>query len=106
VQIVHVHGSHWFYDCCNLKGEIVGQARLDSAGTMTMGHLLDRILAEYSPIVVGYSGWKENVLMSALLRRLQQPSLPYNLYWFCHRHSDAADLPEEVRLHSSPKTSA
>src|ERR1035437_2167860 len=22
LQIVHVHGSYWFYDCCNLAGEV------------------------------------------------------------------------------------
>src|SRR6185436_18142064 len=25
-QIVHVHGTHWFYDCCNLKGELEAQS--------------------------------------------------------------------------------
>jgi hypothetical protein len=26
IQIVHVHGTYWFYDCCNLKGEIAKRA--------------------------------------------------------------------------------
>jgi hypothetical protein len=26
IQVVHVHGTYWFYDCCNLRGEIEARA--------------------------------------------------------------------------------
>lgn len=101
LQVVHVHGTHWFYDCCNLRGEIEGQARSDLTDSISMGQLLDRVLAERSPIVVGYSGWKGDVIMTALRRRLQQPTLRFNLYWFCFRRSEADALPTWLTNHSS-----
>lgn len=101
LQIIHVHGTHWFYDCCNLRDEIEGQARSDPRDAVSMGQLLDRALAERSPVVVGYSGWEGDVLMSALLRRLRLATLPFNLYWFCHSLSDADQLPAEIREHTS-----
>lgn len=30
IQIIHVHGSYWFYDCCNLAGEIGDRAQRSS----------------------------------------------------------------------------
>jgi len=36
VQIVHVHGFYWFYDCCNLKGEIVERAERSLSTSFTM----------------------------------------------------------------------
>jgi len=99
LQVIHVHGTHWFYDCCNLRGEIEGQA--DLADSLTMGQLLDRVLADRSPLVVGYSGWEGDVLMTALHRRLQQPILPFNLYWFCYRRSERDSLPGWLRDHVS-----
>jgi tetratricopeptide (TPR) repeat protein len=101
LQIVHVHGTHWFYDCCNLRAEIEGQARSDLADSISMGQLLDRVLAERSPVLVGYSGWEGDVLMTAIRRRLQQPTLPFNLYWFCYRRSDLDALPSWLRGHAS-----
>ncbi len=92
LQIVQVHGSHWFYDCCNLKGEI--QQRAQSAGDCpsSMRSLLDHILRSRSPIVVGYGGWEEDVFMSALRCRLKA-GLATNLYWFCHSTDDQQALP-------------
>jgi tetratricopeptide (TPR) repeat protein len=101
LQVVHVHGAHWFYDCCNLRGEIEGQARSDFADSTSMGQLLDRVLAERSPIVVGYSGWEGDVVMTALRRRLQQPTLRFNLYWFCFRRSELDTLPGWLTSHAS-----
>ncbi len=101
LQIVHVHGTHWFYDCCNLRGEIEGQARHDLTDSVSMGQLLERVLAERSPLVVGYSGWEGDVLMTAVRRRLQQPTLPFNLYWFCYQRAVAESLPAWLRNHAS-----
>jgi tetratricopeptide (TPR) repeat protein len=101
LQVVHVHGTHWFYDCCNLRGEIEGQARSDFADSTSMGQLLDRVLAERSPLVVGYSGWEGDVLMTSLRRRLQQPILPFNIYWFCFQRSELDTLPKWLTGHAS-----
>ena len=58
IQIVHVHGSYWFYDCCNLRGELEQRAESSSQTTQTMAFLLDNILSHRSPIVLGYGGWR------------------------------------------------
>ena len=82
LQIVHVHGSYWFYDCCNLRGEIEDRAQPSSDTILTMGNLLDHILFQRSPIVIGYGGWDDDVIMTALKHRLRSGALAYNLYWF------------------------
>ncbi len=45
VQIVHVHGSYWFYDCCNLRGEIEGRAQASPHTTQTTASFLDNCLS-------------------------------------------------------------
>lgn len=57
---------------------------------------MDIILSRHSPLVIGYSGWEGDVIMSALKRRLQSP-LPYNLYWFCYRREDIDSLPKWLK---------
>ena len=98
-QVVHVHGTHWSYDCCNLRGEIVGRAKADPKDTRTMSQLLIQVLADRSPIVVGYSGWKEDVIMTALRARLEDQTLRFNLYWFCYRAQEVRDLPKWLTDH-------
>ncbi len=93
LQIIHVHGSYWFYDCCNLKEEIDDRAQGSSTTTFTMRSTLDDILRTRSPLVVGYGGWNGDVFMSALKRRASTP-LATNIYWFCHRRRDADSLPK------------
>ena len=92
IQVVHVHGSYWFYDCCNLRGEIEQRSSPSVASKQTMAALLDRILIHRSPLVLGYSGWEGDVIMTALKRRLET-SLPYNIYWFCHARDNVDNLP-------------
>jgi tetratricopeptide (TPR) repeat protein len=99
VQIVHVHGSYWFYDCCNLKEEIADRSANSADTTVTMSSLLDRILAKRSPLVIGYTGWEKDVIMASLRRRLQGQHLAYRLYWFCYRASDVDRLPAWLRDH-------
>ena len=96
VQIVHIHGSYWFYDCCNLKAEISERARGSPSTSFTMLSTLDDILRTRSPLVVGYSGWEGDVFMNALQRRMSAP-LRTNVYWFCHRRRDAQSLPDWLR---------
>lgn len=97
VQVVHIHGTYWFYDCCNLSGEIADRAT-SSDQTLTMQSLIDRTLATSSPIVIGYAGWSTDVFMTALRRRLSS-RLPFNLYWFCHTDDDRAALPGWLVAH-------
>jgi hypothetical protein len=44
IQIIYVHGTYWFYDCCNLRDEIQGWALTSPETTLTMGALIDRIV--------------------------------------------------------------
>ncbi len=99
-QVIHVHGTHWFYDCCNLKDEIESRAQADREGNTSMSHLLDRVLHDRSPLVVGYSGWEGDVVMAALKRRLKTP-LGSNLYWFCFRRADVDALPPWLKEHAN-----
>lgn len=98
IQIVHVHGTYWFYDLANLKGEIQTRAEASRSTAFTMLSLLDHILTNRSPIVIGYSGWEGDVIMTALRRRLTRP-LPYRLYWFCFRRDATVSLPSWLKEH-------
>jgi hypothetical protein len=98
IQIVHVHGSYLFYDCANLRGEVTGRARPDQDTSLTMVGLLDNIFWNRSPLVIGYSGWEGDVIMSALRRRLRGGNpLAQSIYWFCYRERDFAQLPSWLR---------
>lgn len=98
IQIVHVHGTYWFYDCCNLRDEIKKMAKGPKGTVFTMASLLDQILVHRSPLVIGYSGWEGDIIMSALKRRLKT-GLPYNLYWFCYKREDINFLPRQLKKH-------
>lgn len=98
IQIVHVHGTYWFYDCCNLRGEIEARTEDSRERAVTMTSLLDTILSRHSPIVIGYAGWEGDVIMTALKRRLQS-GLPNNLYWFAFRPDDVEGLRSLLRNH-------
>src|SRR5258708_17310154 len=63
-----------------------------------MTSLLGNICSRHSAIVIGYAGWEGDVIMTALKRRLQS-RVPNNLYWFCHRRSDADALPDWLKNH-------
>lgn len=97
IQLVYVHGTYWFYDCCNLTGEI--EDRAYSSDMYTMGFLLDQVLYRRSPLVIGYSGWEGDVIMQALERRLKQGGLPRRIYWFCYKEESADSLPTWLRRH-------
>ena len=100
LQIVHVHGTYWFYNCKNLVGEIAAEAKRSESSPFTMRDFLGDLLISRSPIVVGYSGWESDVFMSALMARLRR-DLPYNIYWFCYRGQDPHQLPAEVKFHGN-----
>lgn len=63
-----------------------------------MAALLENILLHRSPLVIGYSGWEGDVIMSALQRRLTV-AVENNVYWFCHRATEIDRLPEWLRRH-------
>lgn len=98
IQLIHAHGSYWFYDCRNTSEEILDRARPLEDTTLTMAALLDKTLANRAPLVLGYSGWESDVFMTALKRRLLTP-LPFNLYWFCFHRSQASALPNWLKFH-------
>jgi hypothetical protein len=64
-----------------------------------MTSLLDKIMSRHSPIVVGYSGWEGDVIMTALKRRLTS-GLPNNLYWFCYERAGLEPLRAFFRNHA------
>ncbi len=88
LQIIHVHGSFWFYDCCNLQNEIAARS-----GNAPMLRTLSQALANYSPLVVGYSGWEGDILMTSFKERLAVGALGTPIYWFCYRRGDIDELP-------------
>ena len=96
LQIVHLHGSYWFYDCCNLRGELESRAEQSTQTTSTMASLLDMIFWDRSPLIIGYSGWEGDVFMEALKRRLARP-LGTNVYWFCYRRSTVDSIPDHFK---------
>lgn len=100
LQIVHLHGSYWFYDCCNLRGELEDRAQQSDQTTLTMAALLSNILWDRSPIVVGYSGWEGDVFTEAFRRRLAQP-LRSNAYWFCYKRSEVDSLPDWLKFNAN-----
>lgn len=100
IQIVHVHGTYLAYDCCNLTPEIIERNRASETTTNTMASLLDRIGESISPIVLGYSGWENDVIMTSLRKRLQSRRLPYKLYWFCYSADQVKNLPKWLINHN------
>ncbi|MCI8322010.1 MAG: hypothetical protein HFH02_13180 [Dorea sp.] len=81
IQIMHVHGTYEFYDCCNLENEIVKIA--NEQGIRTTAGTIEEFLKSQSPIVIGYSGWEDDVIMSKLKERIEYAALPYKWLWFC-----------------------
>jgi len=100
VQIIHVHGTYRYYDLANLKPQIESRAEGSQSTSFTMLGLLDRILVSRSPMVVGYSGWEGDVIMSALHRRLERRRLRYRLFWFCYREDALDTLPQWLKGHA------
>ena len=96
-QVVHVHGTYWFYDLVNTGQEIVERAR-GKRGGPGMSELLVDALRSRAPLVVGYSGWEQDVIMQALKQRLQS-GLRHQLYWFLYNEHSAHDLPLWLREH-------
>jgi hypothetical protein len=88
IQVLQIHGTYEHYDFCNVREEI-----LDRAKALTP--LLYALFLQWCPIVVGYSGWEDDAIMSALKLRLTQArgSMTAGLYWMCYTQADADGLP-------------
>lgn len=92
--IVHLHGRVHNYDVANL---IFEQER--SAKNSALQSFLDHVLAERSPIVIGYSGWENDAFMWNLKTRLTSDcSLKANIYWFCYSREGYQQLPKWLRF--------
>ncbi len=94
IQIVHVHGTYNFYDCANLKSEIDNVA--SQSGIISSYRLLSSFLSNQAPIVVGYSGWENDVIMTCLKERLSQPT-PLQFIWVCYDIDSFRRLPDWLK---------
>lgn len=95
IQIMHIHGTYQFYDCKNLDTEIVEVAK--GQGIKSTARTIEEFLKNQVPIVIGYSGWEDDVLMTKLQERLKCADLPYNLIWFCYSAKDYDNLPSWLK---------
>ena len=78
IQIIHTHGTYKFYDICNSREEVKERA-------IELSEELKTIFKIYSPIVIGYSGWSSDAIMTALNSVLDsRRSFENNIYWFCY----------------------
>lgn len=95
IQLMHVHGTYEFYDCCNLEHEIVKIA--NETGIKSTAGTIEEFLKNQAPIVIGYSGWEDDVIMSKIKERLSYAPLPYGLIWFCFSNKDYEILPDWLK---------
>lgn len=95
IQIMHVHGTYEFYDCCNLENEIIKIA--SEQGIKTTAGTIEEFLKPQSPIVIGYSGWEDDVIMSKMRERIEYAALPYKWLWFCYSRQDYENLPDWLK---------
>lgn len=94
IQIVHVHGTFAFYECANLEKEIDNVASQSSA--ISSAQLLSSFLSNQAPIIVGYSGWENDVIMRCLKERLTYPT-PLQYIWICHSKQSYQNLPAWIK---------
>jgi len=98
IQLVHVHGTHWNYDIENLRVDLQHVAQ--DNGPHGMLGCLRNLLHSKSPIVIGYTGWENDVIMTALKEHCQTSTWPYNLYWFCYNEDNVRALPAWLTGHA------
>ena len=94
LQIVHVHGTYRFYDCANLNSEILEVTNKN--GTLSSTQLLRNFLQAQVPIIIGYSGWESDVIMTCLAERLSYP-VPRSYIWVCYTKEDYEKLPNLLK---------
>ncbi len=96
LNIMHVYGTYEFYDCCSLIDEKEEFLKGEADELFYVRSFLRTTLNKMSPIVIGYSGWEDDVIMTELKERLKMP-LKYKMYWFCHTEEDYVHLPEWLK---------
>ncbi|MBR3978641.1 MAG: SIR2 family protein [Oscillospiraceae bacterium] len=94
IQVIHVHGTFNFYDCANLEKEIDGVA--SQTGAVSSAQLLSSFLYNQAPIIVGYSGWENDVIMRCLKERLNYPT-PLQYIWICYNKQSYQSLPDWIK---------
>lgn len=95
IQIVHVHGSYRFYDCCNLGFEIEDRANSNTTYYSSVFNYLMNVLSENSPLIIGYSGWND-VVLRALKQRLKS-GVGYHYFWFCYDKVSFLNIDTELK---------
>lgn len=98
IQVIHVHGTFNFYDCANLEKEIDNVA--SQSGTISSAQLLSSFLSNQAPIIVGYSGWENDVIMRCLKERLSYPT-PLQYIWICYNKQSYTNLPNWIKNNDS-----
>lgn len=100
LNILHVYGTYEFYDCCSIKRSEERNTVED--GLFSVRSFLRTALNGMSPIVIGYSGWENDVIMTELKERFKMP-LKYKMYWFCHTEEDYKNLPLWIKYYDEEK---
>lgn len=98
IQVIHVHGTYNFYDCANLEEEI--QSVANQRNTISSSRVLSNFLLNQAPIIVGYSGWENDVIMTCLKERLSYPT-PLRYIWVCYSRESYDTLPQWLKNSSS-----
>lgn len=103
IQIVHVHGTYWFYTLANRPSEAREWENDKGSAFTTIPRRLGDLLFNRSPLVIGYSGWERDVIMRQLLQRLGTPAHPHPLehplFWFCYSEDALAGVHPTLRSH-------
>lgn len=94
IQIVHVHGTYRFYDIANLSNEISDVSC--QSEMVSSSQVLRTFLQQKAPIVLGYSGWENDVIMKSIKERLAYP-IPYKYIWVCYSRKDYESLPDWLK---------
>lgn len=89
IQIVHVHGNYKTYSIKNLQHEISDVNEY----SLSTRDLIKNILHSHSPIIVGYSGWENDIIMQEIKKRLEI-DVPFNYYWICYSKEEIASKPK------------
>ncbi len=94
LNILHVYGTYEFYDCCSIQH--LKEKKTAEDELFSVRSFLRTALNGMSPVVIGYSGWENDVIMSELKERFKMP-LKYKMYWFCHTEEDYRNLPPWIK---------
>lgn len=100
LNILHVYGTYEFYDCCALH-YLKERNNLEDE-LFSVRSFLRTALNGMSPVVIGYSGWEDDVIMSELKERFKMP-LKYKMYWFCHTEEEYKNLPSWIKYYDKER---